>query len=399
MINKFSLTEQLFIGACILFPLIRIIKFVPSLSTSIYYGVFALLGLIVLMDKNVRLNWGITLFFCICFLSIIGNNIPSYFHSMERFIGMILIVLCVGPLFYNDRLGTIRMKILSYLSWTFVCVSVISFFLYLVYRPITITERGNLFGGITVHSMTMGPIAALATLYVIQYLQYEKDKIKKRRKIVLWIACFVCLLTAVLAGSRSALLALFAALLVWAWSYFNDTKKIIGYIVSALLLLALTFPVWWKYTETIQKKMEYSEQQGSLLISRARKWEARIDEFKENPILGCGFASVKMPDAVVIPQNYKGTVEPGNGWLFLLSSTGLVSFVLFASFYGKILHALYKIKTKIALLLLSSLIFLGIHMMAEGYIVSSGNFFFFYLWLCLGTATCYIYSTKEKTLL
>lgn len=388
--NSLSIIQQIYVWSCIIFPILRILKIFPPISVIVYYGIFVLLGGFVLLNKSIRVNWLFLLFSVICFLSVIGNNIPAYFHSYSRFFGFLLIVLCVGPLFYNDWLYNVRFYCLHVLSLLSIGISLLSFLLYLFYRPFTITERGNLFGGITSHSMIIGPIAALSVLYLIQYIQNQKIYLGKKKKVFLWISCGICFMTSILAGSRSALLALLIALIVWGWSYFSNIKKFICYILGFMFLVGSTYPLWQKYTDTIQHKMEYAYEQGSMVSSRLGKWEARIEEFKENPILGYGFGTVKLSGTTVIPKGWSGTVEPGNGWLFLLSSTGIFSFLIFSFIYCNILWRLYKIRSRLSLWFLSLLVFFGVHMMAEGYILSAGNFFFFYFWLCLGTALCYL---------
>lgn len=390
MNNNFFHKESVFALICVLLPMMRIIKFVPSLSVAIYYGAFAMLGIVVLMNRNNKINWLVILFFYICFLSILGNDIPGFFHPWERFIGLILIIFCIGPLFQNQWLCNVRILSLNYISWMFMGIGVISFILYIIYRPVTITERGNLFGGITVHSMTMGPVAALAVLYGIQYGLFKKEILSKKKKYVLWIAVIICFFSCLLAGSRAALLSFIGAFTVWIWLYFRNLSKFIRYAAAIVIVIAATSPFWWKYTETIQMKVAYSESRGSMISSRAGRWESRIEEFKYSPFIGYGYGAVRLPKASVVESKYTGTVEPGNGWLFLLSSTGIFSFFIFVLIYCKTIWELNRIGDQTSLLLISSLVFLGIHMMAEGYVISSGSFFFFYLWLCLGTASCYI---------
>jgi O-antigen ligase len=155
--------------------------------------------------------------------------------------------------------------------------------------------------------------------------------------------------------------------------------RFLTYSICIILLVVLSAPLWIPYTEAIQNKMEYAEEQGSLTATREVKWKARLKEFKESPILGCGFASVKEESA-----GAGGVVEPGNGWLFVLSSMGGIAFLILIVEFLKTLYLSYKENNADTYLLSSILVFLGIHMNAEGYSLSSGSFLFFYFWLTFG---------------
>jgi hypothetical protein len=240
-----------------------------------------------------------------------------------------------------------------------------------------LTERGELFGGITIQSMTLSPIAAISSLILMYQLSNNRKVLIRILCIIgIVISVFICLL----AGSRSALISLAVSIIYYIKLFYK--KKISYFIASAVMIItivAISYPIWYPYTETIQNKMEYAEEHGSLTITREAKWKARLREFKASPILGCGFASVEKENAGV-----GGVVEPGNGWLFILSSMGIFAFIIFVTEFFKAIILSYKI-TNIKVYLLSSiLVFLGIHMNAEGYSLSSGSFFFFYLWLVFG---------------
>lgn len=392
---KYSPKDYWIISLCIIVPFFKVLKFLPSIPVSIYYTIFGVVLFFIFLSKTYRICWHMVLFMCICFLSIIGNSIPTYFHSGERFIGMLLLLLCVGPLISNEWLKYIRKTVLIKTSYCMMAISVISFVLYIAYRPFTITERGNLFGGITNHSMSMGPIAAISALFVLQYKLFGKVELQGKAKVAYWGAFIVSIFCVLLAGSRSAMFSLFSAVAAWAWIYFNDIKKLISYSLLSLAIVAVSFPVWWKYTETIQMKMRFAESKGSVVVTRASIWQARIEEFCERPLLGYGFCSIKLNENAV-PRNYQGTIEPANSWLFILSSTGIFSFIAFAMLYIQMLYKLYRIRDELSIYLITLMTFFLFHMMAEGYITSSGNYLFFIFWLTLGVALCHMNDHIEE---
>ena len=80
-----------------------------------------------------------------------------------------------------------------------------------------------------------------------------------------------------------------------------------------------------------------------------------------------------------------GMVEPGSGWLFLLSSMGLVGFL---SFFIPFTYSMYSLFRRESVGLngyfLGSLLFLFFfHLFFEGYLMASGAYLCFFLWLLL----------------
>ena len=150
--------------------LFRFINFLPTMPALIYYGIFSVFALITTLFRAFKLNLLILLIIIISFLSILANDIPSYFHPYERYFGFLILITAVGPLIKNKDLFIFRFNLSKYLMIISVIITIISFILYWVYKPITISERGNLFCGITSHSMQMGPIAGMSFMYLVNYL-------------------------------------------------------------------------------------------------------------------------------------------------------------------------------------------------------------------------------------
>lgn len=387
--QKLSLFDSIVVWGSIVLVCFRLIKFLPAIPSTLYYASFGLLAVLVIIKGEIKINFIALLFLLFCFLSIIGNVIPSYFHVHERFLGMFLLTFFLGPLINNNWISNIRLAIIKRLCWVLSGITVISFLLYFIYKPITLTERGQLFGGITVHSMIMGPIAGLSLVFLVNFLFNNQNVLYKWQKYLLSIAAFMCFGSCVLAGSRSALLATVTMGVCWIWFYTSDVKKFIKLFSIVLFLVISTFPLWWTYTETIQMKMKYAESKGSVYASRENLWTTRISEAESSPILGIGFATVSFGTSHA-PSNYDGNVEPGNGWLFVLSSTGVISFLLLLFLYIKACRNLYRKRDEMSICLLCFLIFYSIHLNAEGYTLSAGAPMFFFFWLTLGTSYAYL---------
>ena len=372
--------------------LFRFINFLPTMPALIYYGIFSVFALITTLFRAFKLNLLILLIIIISFLSILANDIPSYFHPYERYFGFLILITAVGPLIKNKDLFIFRFNLSKYLMIISVIITIISFILYWVYKPITISERGNLFCGITSRSMQMGPIAGMSFMYLVNYL-FTRKNLCKIKIIILVVCVFLCLLSCVLASSRAALIATLGALMIWALLFFNSIKKFFNFFVFFMVVVLLTSPLWWSFSESIQGKMAYSESKGSLLVTRQGLWQKNIKTFKDNPFFGSGFASMDIGRKVV-KSDYKGTIEPGSGWLYILGSCGIITFLCIVYFYIKTMIELIHIRDENSLLLLALLSFFMIHSFAEAYILSAGNVMFFYLWSTLGTSSLYISHKK-----
>ena len=372
-----------------LFTILRIIKFVPTTSAPIYYSIWGICAFYIIISGYHRVNYSTLLFIFFCFLSIIGNSIDAKYNIGLRFTGFLLIVGSVGPLFTGEWLYSLRRNCFHYVSVGLVFVTVVSFLIYCIYPSAMITTRGHLYGGMTLHSMQMGPIAGLSTIYLTYKFLITKQDKGLRDKMFYIVGICISLLSCILAGSRSAILSMIISGIVCLYLYYrNDMAMFFKIIICVIVILAITSPLWWSYTEAVQAKIAISESRGGLITARSFSWKARMEEFLQNPFIGCGFATVV---GTLSERGNEGMVEPGNGWLFILSSTGIVSFILFVTMYIRYVVMLVKDAFNESILLVSSLVFIGLHLNAEGYTLSSGIFLFYYLWLSIGYTYSYLF--------
>lgn len=371
-----------------IFPLWRTLNFIPQPPISLYYGAFGILSVMAILTGSHRLQWSTVWLLGWCAASILLNTFSAYFTPWPRLLSLTLIIIAVGPMFANHKLMVWRQKSLNVILWGCVLIATISFVLYYVARSITMF-RGILFQGITSNSMTISPIAFIGSLFLIEKFFNASKEYKLRKKIGIWILIAICIFTGILAGSRSALLSLLISFVIWLWIYLKSFKKYLIVLFSIGFVIIITAPAWTNYTETIDKKIEASQAAGSLLSTRENIWKQRWKEFQKEPIFGIGFSKVDRDsegEDLTKSKTGTGIVEPGNGWLFVLSSTGIGGFIFLLWIYLKMLWKLIRIHSTEALLIASLLIFLGVHSFAEGYIFASGSFFCLVFWLCLGLA-------------
>lgn len=316
------------------------------------------------------------------YLSIILNDIPSFFKPYQRFIAFIFVMGLIGPFIRNSALNIFRTKLFSLLNQGVTILVTLSFFGIAAGLP-TMVGRGG-FSGFFNHSMMLGPMASIGMLTAI-HNAYITPK-KKKRWLFLGIAA-LAFVTSVAAGSRSALLAGVAGAVFYYYkTNQGNVTRFIRVIIVIIAIGIFSFPLWEPYTERIMGKMDYSEQHGDLLVTRTVIWEMRVREFRSSPIIGVGFASV---DSSILDNRFdanEGRVEPGSSWLAVLSMTGLLGFIPLLLLTLKYIRFLFKEKNdRIHAAFLGSLLFLFIvHMMAEGYVLSAGSGLFFYFWLIMG---------------
>ena len=124
-----------------------------------------------------------------------------------------------------------------------------------------------------------------------------------------------------------------------------------------------------------------------LFSSRLELWNARLTEFLDSPIFGCGFAS----EAIVrsFGAISTGVIEPGTSWGAIFAQIGLLGALPIVVLWGKCFYMISRYHDEMALIITSTLIYLAIHMCTEGYYMAAGNALCFIAWLSLGTAYSY----------
>lgn len=376
----------------------KVIGFMPVLN-PVYIAVMGILFVYGLM-RGGRLNLWMATFYAACALSIIISNPPAVFRSWERLGLFVLVTGALFPLFSSRKADEVRFKILLLTLWICTLTGVASFFCYLAginyATQITLEdmyEMVGLFGGLTRHSMMLGPMAAIGCIWLV-YCTFGLKKRSRMIKIVTWSALVCCFLALLLSASRAAVLAAVAGIVVML---FLKTGRRYGYTVKILagvvVLAAITFPLWSNYSGMLVEKQTRNEAEGSMMSSRTKKWDSRIAEFEEHPLFGYGFDAVDWSKEDEIYVNDQGIVEPGTTWLAVFSMTGLVGAIPFYILVLGIAWRLWKYEKKtttpFAALLLGLLVMSVVHQYAEGYALSAGSYFAFYFWLLLGVCAVY----------
>ena len=120
--------------------------------------------------------------------------------------------------------------------------------------------------------------------------------------------------------------------------------------------------------------------------TRAELWQDRISEFKSSPVIGIGVA-MGTGDSTDRTQNGSIRVEPGSCYLAILAMTGAMGTVAFFSALGLLLFRFASVQQKGRVdgdILCVVGIYLAVHGVAEGWILTFGSPLCFLFWLWLG---------------
>lgn len=353
------------------------------LSMEIYYAFWAAFAVLTLGE--VRFHRGITLFLIVASLSLLWNLVDARFQSGTRLLSFAIMLLAVGG--WNQSSASVRWRnaLFRAVNISILLVVNLSFLLYPLGLFLLQHDNG-LYKGLLNHSMLLGPVAGVSTLLSLHNALSDGTN-SGWRKIFWWSSTITSFLCCLLAGSRGALGATLGGVVVLMFLLYRRRKKaLLRILFLGGLSIALTTSWWMPYLENMQMKQESNELAGGTLHSREHLWNDRWAEFEESPIWGSGFAAMNL-QVVQTASTYNegGGIEPGSSWLFLLSSMGVLGFLIFANFSLKPwMKQVWGVRSRERSLLLSTLALLFIHMLVEGYVTSSGGFLFLYLWLCLG---------------
>lgn len=353
----------------------------PGLSTAFYIIVIVTLIIIITRTGKIHISGTMVCLYVACLLSILSNNIPAFFNAYQRFALFVIMTLLLSPALVSDVLLAFRFKLLHVIVYFLKYVVLFSF----IFGIAHIGYENIYFKGITKHSMLLGPFAAVCILYCLCiFLRGDLENKKKILYSTLLLASLYCLLQA---ASRTAFIACAVSAIILLTVYYRKNFGKYFRIISILgISLALSYPLWNQYLDKLIEKNQGN--MTSLSVdSREVLWQARIKEFKNNPVMGIGFSTVDMNNKEGSTYSSDGKVETGSSWLCALSMTGILGFIPLCIVFWSVLVSVWRLCDYIPLLssfLIALQCFWILHMMTEGYIYAGGSSLFFCLWLLLG---------------
>lgn len=368
------------------------ISFIHGVA-SVYYALMAFaLVCLLLKVKAVKVAYSMLFLYAACFASILFNDIPALFNPYQRFLSFLLMTILLSPFITSPSFTVFRSQVL---------VCILSLLRYVILGSVIAAMLGMgyeriYFQGITSHSMLLGPFASLCLLFCIyQFTAEELPRKKKRFYIVLILCSLFCLIQA---ASRTAFIACIVAAAVFLAIYFRrNMQRYFRLVIGIGIAAALSFPLWGRYLDKLEAKNSGNIKSLSV-ESREEHWAKRIIEFKSNPVIGIGFASVDITNLTGSNFSDNGQIETGSSWLSSLSMTGVCGFVAMVIVFAGAIMKTWRLRDytpQLTSLLISMLTFWIFHMMAEGYIFAGGSSMFFCVWILLGV----MYGVSQNPLL
>lgn len=323
-----------------------------------------------------------------CCLSIVFGNPLPIFNSWMR-LGLFCIVLFITtPLISSPATELFRVRLFNWVSLICVFVGVGSFFAYFLginymrlNYGVTAVTMGGSFGGLTVQSMMLGPLAALGMLRCV-HIAIQRYALGIKSSYYLYVAIFACFASVLMASSRGAAGAALIAVCVLVYEKMSHKMGKLIKILLCLGCLAVPLaPAVEYFSSGLVAKQEANVESGGTFNSREELWNARLDEFRDSPVYGVGFSAQRIITSEATLKT--GQVEPGTSYGAVFAMTGLLGGSIFL--YILLQAIFYKRKTSLSLPQVY-LVFFAIHMFVEGYVFAGGSPFCFIFWLCIGAA-------------
>ncbi len=364
--------SYIILGTCIIG---NSIAFMPS--KSIIYGL-AITCIFIYLLINAQKQSHKFKFYLFFIVALILSNIYNLSFDPRFFYFLFLILVC-SP-FFSSRCNLIfKIRFLYVFFYLIIFLTVVNLICFLIginmYQVLN-EEKANIFdfSGIMMHPMWLGAFSGLST--VISFYFFLSNKNINIKLIYVGLTLISVFVT-VLSASR---ISLFSSLLVVCFLLFQfEIRRIylIRYVILIILLSIISYPIFLSNSSRLQLKIENQKDVGK--NSRQKLFQDRISEIMESPILGVGFAT-----HLIRGRQVSGTMESGSGWLSVASQTGIIGFSCIIFIIRKTIKRIsYLNRNKSIFIFYGVFIFLCLHSLAEGYILTSGYYLCFLFWLLL----------------
>lgn len=397
--------------------LLPFVRFLLPLGTArwMFYSVLGLLGAALLAwqwveGRRIRVGWLTLAFLCVCVLSVCFSANHEKFMAWQRLGAFILLLLVVGPLMLSHSLRRVRRRALVIAAWA--CVACAAYYNALYAFMVMeycawLSPYAWVFShalGIAMLWAVLSAFGALFTAYELLRMPWPLGKGFCDGKWKAWVRCLwhlfcflLCANSLIVASSRAALIAFSVALLcmcVLRWMRLGRIPRA-GCAAALALAAFCVVSVIVPLTPGMEIKLKNVDRHDDYLASRRDLWGERETEIQRYRLFGTGFGCVddqslnsyRKPISnqgtdIFSAEPADGVIEPGSSWMYVLSATGIPGFVLF------LLLVLLALGTSLrrAPVLPGLLIFFTLHMLVEGYVLSSGSVAAYLFWLTMACA-------------
>jgi len=329
----------------------------------------------VLSSGIARPNWWGAAFILAAGASLF--RCEAFDYAFIRWLGWTLMLVTAGPVNNSPAAQSFRRATMATISLMFVAATLASAAWWLVGLPNL--GRGD-FTGVMWHSMTLGPLAAVAGLLALARAASGGA--------FAWYGVFATAsFVAVLAASRSALAAMALGVVVIV------VLKLKRRPIISTALLVVTFVGAMAPETTIDlvagvlpERITGGLARKNWEHTREFHWQARWDEFCYSPLFGVGFAT-GWEDTVGYNEE-TGAIETGSSYVSILSMTGCLgaaAFLLLAFSSVRRMWTRWRGLSPRQQFEIGALAgFWSVHLGAEGYIYAVSSLMGLTFWLWLG---------------
>jgi len=297
------------------------------------------------------------------------------------FLGIFFFILGLDKFIQSDK------KIDSVLNVIFyTCVfTIILCFFSLAYPPRSWWWKAPRFIGLFSHPNQLGAFIMLS--YPIILWKYYNSENDQRNRwfalIILMIAVTLHLLT----GSRTTILGS----VVGVSSYLFIKRKTVKLVATTGIVGLLAFILLFVYTP--ENLTRGSESSALTVTGRDVIWEGAIIRFTQKPFFGYGYM---VESKILNLKSMQGTTSLAsaqqplhNGYLSIITGTGLVGFLLWIAIISYPLYRIARIRKsnlidyKAYVVSLMSMVFIAnfFESFLTGYIGNGGDLFFWFAWI------------------
>lgn len=360
----------------------RVIGFIPHIPEFFVYGIMICCAYDFVKKSKKTNSLFLSLLLYIPIEIIITSPLPL-FKPWTRYILLCVLLFSSSSLFQSEINRNTRVRIYNIVCGICAFLGVGSFFArytgvnYMIIQNTDIINNVGLFGGLTNHSMLLGPIAAVGVLFLLNKSMSSKGRIW-------WIMTVMSMCSVMFASSRSAFVSVIVGILVYLYVRSNRASRLLKYVIILMTSVSITLPLWQNAMSGLIEKQQNNTELGGTFASREDKWVQRIQEFESSPILGYGFCSVDPSNRDNSIGADGSSMEPGSSWLSVISMLGVIGAILVFVVVRVAFVQVYVNEKDPFLSSMLSMLF--VNMCTEGYIFFAGSFLCFFFWLT--TAVC-----------
>ena len=334
------LATLLFFSSFYIFNLSLWGKYILFLSTAIVGFIYVSQN-----DWKVKLKIGayhyfIISFILLCYLSAIWAINPSYSTEKAGTIFQILICMSVLYLYYSQKESIVPLiDIVMWGGYIVTFYTIIFTGIDTMRYAMAVGERvGSSFTNIN----SIGMISAFAVVIAF----YKFIFVKKSLNLIFTLPCIFMV---AMSGSRKALVLLVIGillLLLFKYSKGNPLIvifkiTIVGTIAVIIMLYLLTLPMFAVIAERMGGLISLFTGIGEVDSSaqtRDNMIRLGVELFRENPLFGVGIGNAR----IFVSQTMGHNSYLHNNFVEILSSLGIVGFILYYSIWGYALWNIYK---------------------------------------------------------